>query len=105
MLSRAGNRIAAIAALLSAVPVAPAPRRLPGAYGAAGGRAGAPAECERLVGRPGARGACDGAVLGRPYGAAVLAPRAIRPTAIAAPRRQLPADQSVAIRRLGVAVM
>ncbi|HEX9494595.1 MAG TPA: hypothetical protein VGA38_02420 [Candidatus Limnocylindria bacterium] len=109
MLSRAGNRIAAIAALLSAVAVAPtdltAHRRLAAAYAVAGDRDGARAEYERFVARLEARGAFDAAVIERSYAAVVLAPRAIRPIAIAAPRRQLTADQSVAIRRLGVAVM
>src|SRR5258708_14836702 len=89
MLSRAGNRIAAIAALLSAVAVAPtdltAHRRLAAAYAVAGDRDGPRAEYERFVARLEARGAFDAAAIARSYPPVLLAPRAIPPPATPRP--------------------
>jgi DNA-binding SARP family transcriptional activator len=108
-LSRSGNRIAAIATLLSAVAVAPddrtAHRRLAAAYAIAGDRASASAEYDRFVGRLEADRRADAAAAERAYAAALLVtapPRAV----IAAPvSHRLTADQSVALRRVGVAAL
>lgn len=109
-LSRAGNRIAAIAALLSAVGLAPddrtAHRRLAAAYAVAGDHDSARAEYARFITRLEARGAFDAAVLERSYATALLAPRHVRPAALPAPaRRRLTHDQSFALRRVAVAVV
>lgn len=109
-LSRAGNRIAAIAALLSAVGIAPddrtAHRRLAAAYAVAGDRASARAEYARFITRLEARGAFDAAVLERGYANVLLAPAVARPIALSAPApRRLTRDQSVALRRVAVAML
>lgn len=109
-LSRAGNRIAAIAALISAVGLAPddrtAHRRLAAAYAVAGDRDSARAEYGRFISRLEARGSFDAAVLERSYAAVALAPPAARPIALPAPaHRGLTKDQSFALRRVAVAVV
>lgn len=109
-LSRAGNRIAAIAALLSAVGLAPddltAHRRLAAAHAVAGDRDGARGEYDRFIARLEARGSFDAAVIERSYAAVLLAPRTIAPLPIAAPARpRLTADQAFALRRVGVAII
>lgn len=107
-LSRAGNRVAAIATLLSAVALAPddrtAHRRLAAAYALAGDRAQARAEHDRFIARLEARGEVAAAALERDYAAALLAPAAPRPAALSAPH-QLTPDQSVALRRVAVALL
>ncbi len=110
ILSRSGNRIAAIAALLSAVGVAPddrtAHRRLAAAYAVAGDRDSALAEYTRFVTRLEARGAFDAAVLERTYASVLFAPPVTRPVAVAAPvHSRLTRDQSVALRRVAVAML
>ena len=107
-LSRAGNRVAAIATLLSAVAVAPddrtAHRRLAAAYAVAGDRASADAEYDRFIARLEAERRSDDAAAERAYAAALLATTPRR--AIAAPAtHRLTADQSVALRRVGVAAL
>jgi DNA-binding SARP family transcriptional activator len=107
-LSRSGNRIAAIAALLSAIDLAPddltAHRRLAAAYAVAGDAASARAEYDRFIARLEARGSIDAAAVERSYAAVVLAPRATAP--IPAPaRRRLTTDQAFALRRIGVAMV
>ncbi len=110
-LSRAGNRIAAIAALISAIGLAPddrtAHRRLAAAYAVAGDRESARAEYARFIARLEARGAFDAAILERSYANILLAPPAARPLAIAAPatRHRLTSDQSFALRRIAVALV
>lgn len=78
MLRRAGNRAAAIAALLSAVALAPddrtAHRRLAAAYAVAGDHDSARAEYARFISRLEARGSFDAAVLERAYATALFAP-------------------------------
>lgn len=105
-LSRAGNRSAAIAALVAAVGLAPgdrtAHRRLAAAYAMAGDRHGARHEYERYVARLEARGSFDAAAIERAYAAVVLRPPSSRPLPVAA-RRRLSADQTIAVRRIGVA--
>jgi len=110
-LSRAGNRVAAIATLLSAVGVAPddltAHRRLAAAYAVGGDGESARREYDRFVARLEARGSVDAAMIERSYAAVMLAP-VVRPRAIAAsavPAHHLTADQSIALRRVGVAVV
>jgi DNA-binding SARP family transcriptional activator len=110
LLSRAGNRIGVIVALLSAIGVAPddltAHRRLAAAFAVAGDREGARAEYDRFIARLEARGAFDEATIERSYAAVVLAPPVARPPQIAAPaHRRLTAEQAVAIRHLIVAVV
>ncbi len=113
-LSRSGNRIAAIAALLSAVGLAPddrtAHRRLAAAYAVAGDRDSARCEYERFITRLEARGSFDAAILERTYASVVLAPPAERQIALPAPvrHRRTPAlnrDQSFALRRVAIAVI
>ncbi len=109
-LSRAGNRIAAIAALLSAVGMAPddrtAHRRLAAAYAVAGDLGSARAEYARFITRLEARGSFDAAVLERTYANVLLAPPVARPVALPAPvRRRLTREQSFALRRVAVAVV
>lgn len=105
MLSRSGNRTAAIATLLCAIDLAPddrtAHRRLAAAYAVAGDRDGAGREYDRFVARLEARGSFDAASVERAYAAVVLAPPSR--LAIAAPARRLTADQAIALRRVGVA--
>ena len=106
-LTRSGNRVAAIAALLCAIGVAPddltAHRRLAAAYAVAGDRESARAEYGRFIARLEANGFFDVAGIERAYAAVVLTPPT--PLAIAAPARRLTADQSIALRRVGVAVV
>ncbi len=110
-LSRAGHRIAAIAALLSAVGLAPddrtAHRRLAAAYAVAGDRESAHAEYARFIARLEARGSFDAAILERSYANVLLASPAPRPLAIPAPaaRHRLTPDQSFALRRVAVALV
>ena len=106
-LSRAGNRVAAIVTLLSAVELAPedrtAHRRLAAAYALAGDRGRAREEYERFAVRLEASGAGDAAALERSYAVSVLAPTPIRPLAL--PAARFTADQSFALRRIGVAML
>lgn len=107
-LSRAGNRVAAIVALLSAIKLAPddrtAHRHLAAAYAVGGDRCRAREEYERFAARLEASGATDAALLERTYASVVLAPAPLRPRrAAAAPR--LTADQSFALRRVAVAIL
>jgi DNA-binding SARP family transcriptional activator len=111
-LSRAGNHIAAIAALLAAVGIAPddrtAHRRLAAAYAVAGAADHAQAEYSRFVARLEARGELDTAAMERTYAAAVLAPPAVR-LSLAAPSPRhvshLTREQSFALRRMAVAAV
>jgi DNA-binding SARP family transcriptional activator len=107
-LSRSGNRIAAIAALLSAIALAPddptAHRRLAAAYSVAGDAASARGEYDRFIAHLEARGSLEAAVIERSYAAVVLASRPTSP--IPAPaRRRLTTDQAFALRRIGVALV
>jgi DNA-binding SARP family transcriptional activator len=107
-LSRAGNRIAAIATLLSAVQLAPgdltAHRRLAAAYAVAGDRASAAAEYDRYAHWLDAAARPEAAANERAYAALLLAPPP--PVAIAAPaHRALTEDQSFALRRVAVAIL
>jgi tetratricopeptide (TPR) repeat protein len=107
ILSHAGNRTAAIAALDSAVALAPddltAHRRLAAAYANAGDGDRARSEYDRFIARLEARGCPDAAAVEHAY-AAMLLP--VRPTVPAAPaRRGLTDDQWFALRRVGVAVV
>ena len=109
-LSRSGNRIAAIAALLSAVGLAPddrtAHRRLAAAYAVAGDRDSARCEYERFITRLEARGSFDAAILERTYASVVLAPPAARQIGLPAPvKHRLTRDQSFALRRVAIAVI
>ena len=113
-LSRSGNRIAAIAALLSAVGLEPddrtAHRRLAAAYAVAGDRDSARREYERFITRLEARGSFDAAILERAYANVVLAPPAAQQIAlpVATRHRRAPAlnrDQSFALRRVAIAVI
>ena len=113
-LSRAGNRLAAIAALLSAVGLAPndrtAHRRLAAAYAVAGDRDSARSEYERFITRLEAHGSFDAAILERTYARVVLALPAARLVALPAPVRDritptLNRDRSFALRRVAVAVV
>ena len=109
-LRRSGNRVAALAALLSAVAIAPddrtAHRRLAAAYAVAGDRDSARAEYQRFIARLEARGSFDAAVLERVYARTVVAPLTPRPIALPAPaRHRLTRDQSFALRRVAVAVV
>ena len=103
-LSRSGNRIAAIAALLSAIELAPddltAHRRLAAAYALEGDVASAHGEYDRFVASLQARGSLDAAAVERSYEAVVLAARATAPE-----RRRLTTDQAFALRRIGVAMV
>ena len=106
-LSRAGNRTAAIAALASAVRVAPddlaAHRRLAAAHAMAGDAARARSEYDRFIARLEARGCADAAAIERTYAALLLA---ARPTPIPVPaHRGLTADQAFALRRVAVGVV
>ena len=109
-LSRAGNRSATIAALISAVGLAPddrtAHRRLAAAYAVGGDRDSACAEYDRFISRLEARCSFDTAVLERTYAAVVLAPPTARPLALPVPiHHRLTSDQSFALRRVAVAVV
>ena len=106
-LSRSGNRVAAIAALLSAIGAAPddrcAHRRLAAAYAIAGDRESARAEYDRFISRLEARGALGAAAVERAYADAVLMPA--RPIEPAPRHRRLTQDQSAALRRVAIAVV
>jgi tetratricopeptide (TPR) repeat protein len=113
-LRRAGNRVAAIATLLSAVGVAPddrtAHRRLAAAYAVAGDRDSARAEYARFIARLESRGSFDAAVLERGYAATLLAEFA--PRTLALPARvehhrspRFNHAQSSALRRVAVAAV
>lgn len=107
LLSHAGNRTAAIAALGSAVALAPddltAHRRLAAAYANAGDADRARSEYDRFVARLQARGCPDAAAAEQTYAAMLFA---AGPTVSSAPaRRGLTDDQWVALRRIGVAVV
>ena len=114
-LSRAGNRTAAIATLLSAVALAPddrtAHRRLAAAYAIAGDRESAHAEYLRFIARLEAVGAVDTAVLERGYLAAAFAEPARPALRLPAPadhlRRspRLNRAQSSALQRVAVAAI
>lgn len=107
ILSHAGNRTAAIAALGSAVALAPddltAHRRLAAAYANAGDIDRARSEYERFVARLQARGCPDAAAAELAYAAMLFAARPTVPSVPA--RRGLTDDQWVALRRIGVAVV
>lgn len=107
ILSHAGNRTAAIAALGSAVALAPddltAHRRLAAAHANAGNIDRARSEYERFVARLQARGCPDDAAAEQAYAAMLFA---ARPTVSSVPARSgLTADQWAALRRIGVAVV
>ena len=106
-LSRTGNRVAAIAALISAVGVAPddltAHRRLAAAHAVTGDRDSARAEYDRFIARLEARGSFDAAVIERSYAAVVFPPPS--PVQLAPLAHGLTAEQSVALRRVGVALI
>jgi len=107
-LSRVGDRVAAIAALLSAVGLAPddltAHRRLAAAY--AGDRECARREYDRFIARLERRGALDAAAIERSYAAMLFSPQPSPQRAIGAPaRRRLTTDQAFALRRIGIAVI
>jgi len=78
-LSRVGDRVAAIAALLSAVGLAPddltAHRRLAAAYAVAGDRECARREYDRFIARLERRGALDAAAIERSYAAMLFSPQ------------------------------
>jgi DNA-binding SARP family transcriptional activator len=101
-LSRAGNRVAAIAALVSAIGLAPddltAHRRLAAGYAVAGDRARARAEYDRFIARLEATGSFDAASVERTYAAVVLPS-----TAALVAARRITADQAVALQRVAVA--
>jgi tetratricopeptide (TPR) repeat protein len=107
ILSHVGNRTAAIAALDSAVALAPddltAHRRLAAAYANAGDADRARSEYDRFIARLEARGCPDAAAAEHAYAARLFeAP----PTVPAVPaRRRLTHDQSVALLRVGVVVV
>jgi len=106
-LTHAGNRTAAIAALGSAVGVAPddltAHRRLAAAYAIAGDAARARSEYDRFIARLESRGCPEAAAVERTYAATLFT---AAPSAIAAPaHRGLTADQAFALRRVAVAVI
>ena len=103
-LSRSGNRIAAIAALVSATGLAPddltAHRRLAAAYAVGGDRESAGAEYDRYIARLEASGSFDAASIECAYAAIVLPPA----VTLVAPQR-FTADQVVALRRVAVAAV
>ena len=107
ILSHSGNRTAAIAALSSAVTLAPddltAHRRLAAAYANAGDTDRARSEYSRFIARLEARGCSDTAAAEHAYAARLFA---ARPTPAAAPaRRGLTQDQSLALLRVVVVVV
>jgi DNA-binding SARP family transcriptional activator len=108
-LSRTGNRVAAVAALISAVGVAPddltAHRRLAGAYAVTGHRDSARAEYDRFIARLEARGALDAAAVEQSYAAVLFPPPSSARIATTGPGHGLTAEQSVALRRVGVALV
>ena len=107
-LSRSGNRTAAIAALASAVSLAPddltAHRRLAAGYAIAGNGDRARSEYDRFIARLEAGGYADAAAVERSYAAVLFNSR---PTVVAAPvhRGGLTADQAFALWRVGVAAI
>jgi hypothetical protein len=105
--SRAGDRAAAIAALGSAVELAPddltAHRRLAAAFAIAGTGDRARAEYDRFIARLETCGSLDSAAVERSYAEVFLGPR---PRTITPPARSgLTADQTVALWRIGVAAV
>lgn len=114
-LCRAGNRVAAIAALLSAVQLDPddrtVHRRLAAAYALAGDGASAALEYDRYVKRLQGLGRSDLARSERAYAVAILTPptmrpalRQVAPSTLTIEHRALNADQSFALRRVAVAI-
>jgi tetratricopeptide (TPR) repeat protein len=107
ILSQAGNRTAAIAALDSAVALAPddltAHRRLAAAYANAGDADRARSEYDRFIARLEARGCPDAAAAEHAYAAMLFAARQTVP--LVPERHRLTEDQWVALRRVGVAVV
>jgi DNA-binding SARP family transcriptional activator len=108
--SRVGDHRTAIAALSAAVVVAPddrtAHRRLAAAYAVAGDLDGARREYERFITRLALQHSIDAAAVERSYAAVLLAPRPIAPhAAAAADRHELTADQTLALRRVAVAII
>ena len=106
--SRSGDHVAAIAALRSAVGLAPddrtTHRRLAAAYAVAGDLDGARREYHRFITRLELRRLPELAARERAYAAALLAPPA--PASVAAHvRRRLTADQTFALRRVAVATV
>jgi DNA-binding SARP family transcriptional activator len=101
-LSRAGNRVAAIATLISATHIAPddltVHRRLAAAYAVAGDGESARGEYDRFIALLEERGAIEAAEVERSYAAILLAPPP-------PPARGLTADQTVALRRVAVALV
>ena len=109
-LSKNGDHVAAIAALQSAVGVAPddrtAHRRLAAAFAVAGDLDGTRREYHRFVTRLELRRLRELAAGERAYAAALLASRPIPSPSVAAPGRQrLTADQAAALRRVAVATV
>jgi tetratricopeptide (TPR) repeat protein len=108
-LCRTGNRVAAIAALISAVGVAPddltAHRRLAAAYAVAGLRESARAEYDRFIARLEARSALDAAAVERSYAAVLLPPPSSARIAVGGSAHGLTAEQAAALRRVGVALI
>ena len=109
---RAGDRDAAIAALSSAVGLAPddltAHRRLAAAHAVAGDFEGARREYERFITRLELRGLMGAAAGERSYARALLPPPPSTPAALEvapADAHQLTADQTVALRRIAVALI
>ena len=107
ILSHAGNRTAAIAALGSAIAIAPddltAHRRLAAAYAVAGDADRARSEYDRFIARLEASGDPEAAAVEHEYAGMLFA---ARPSVTAAPaHRGLTADQSFALRRIGVALV
>jgi DNA-binding SARP family transcriptional activator len=109
---RAGDRDAAIAALSSAVGLAPddltAHRRLAAAHAVAGDVEAARREYDRFVTRLELRGLMGAAAMERSYARALLAPPPPTPAPRAsgsAAAHQLTPDQTVALRRIAVAVI
>jgi hypothetical protein len=105
--SRAGDRASAIAALGSAVQLAPddltAHRRLAAAFAIAGTGDRARAEYDRFIARLEARGSLHGAAVERSYAEVFFGGR---PLAITPPARSgLTADQTVALWRIGIAAV
>ena len=108
--SREGDHTAAIAALRSAVAIAPddrtAHRRLAAAQAVAGDLDGARREYHRFITRLLLRHLPDVAAIERSYAVALLAPSpaAVR-TRAASARQRLTADQAFALRRVAVAAV
>ena len=103
--SRAGDRRAAIAALRTAVALAPddrtAHRRLAAACAVDGDTRSARSEYDRFVARLESGGSFEGASIERKYAAALL----IAPHVASAPASRLTAEQAFALRRVAVAIV